>query len=144
MASFPPIADIAGRCDEVDVRTVRRPWLIFGILLACGIIGFTVNADWSAQSWLDLADYAVSIVAIIAVFIYAFDRQVAGATFWRMFRWVFVGVAAAQACVRAVEVAKRHGYSLAGTVGFVVMAAVVLGWIFVLQWVAMTRLANEQ
>jgi hypothetical protein len=113
-------------------------------LLTCGVIGFTVSADWSVQSWLDVADYVVSIVAIVGVFIYALDRQVIGATFWRMFRWIFVGVAAAQACVHAVDVAQRHGYSVAGTVAFVLMVAVVLGWIFVLQWVAMTRLANEQ
>jgi len=108
------------------------------------MIAFSVSADWSTQSWLDLADYAVSVIAIIGVFIYALDRDVAGAAFWRIFRWVLVGVAAAQAFVHAVEVAKRHGYSTGGTVALVLMAAVLLGWIFVLQWVAMTRLAKDQ
>lgn len=126
------------------MTTIRRPWLIFGILLTCGIVAFSVSVDWSAQTWLDLADYAVSVIATLGVFLYAFGREPSGAAFWRVFRWVFVGVASAQATVHAVHVANEHEYSVAGTVAFLLMIAVVIGWIFALQWIAMTRLAKEQ
>jgi hypothetical protein len=125
------------------VRTVRRPWLIFGLLLTCGIVAFSVSVDWSAQSWLDLGAYGVSVVGILGVLIYAVRDAPYGAAFWGAFRWVFVGVVTAQVLVHAIEAAKQHGYSTAGTVVFVLMVFVVMGWIFVLQWIAMTRLAKQ-
>jgi hypothetical protein len=125
------------------MRTIRRSWLLFGILLTCSVIGFTVKVDWSAQSWLDLVGYAVSIVSIGGVLIYALDRVKVGTAFWSAFRWVFAGVATAQLCVHAIEVARRHGYTIAGTIAFVLVVAVGFGWILVLQWIAMTRLADE-
>jgi hypothetical protein len=126
------------------VKTVRRPWLIFAVLLCCGIIGFTVSADWSAQSWLDLAAYAVSVVAILGVLIYALGGVRSRPAFWRAFRWVFIGVVTAQVLVHAIKVAKQHGYSVVGTVIFIAFVAAVMGWIFALQWIAMTRLAKAR
>jgi hypothetical protein len=124
------------------MATVRRPWFVFAILLTCGIVGFAVTARWSAQSWLDLVDLTVSVVATFGVFLYASGREPFGAAFWRLFRWVFVGVASGQACDHAIEVASQHGYSMAGTVAFVLAMAVVIGWIFAFQWIAMTRLSS--
>jgi hypothetical protein len=126
------------------MRTVRRAWLIFGLLLTCGIITFTVSVDWSTQSWLDLAAYAVSVVAIVGVLIYAIGGAPHGAVFWRAFRWVFVGVAAAQVSVHSIAAAKQHGYSAAGTAAFFTVIAIMMGWILALQWVALTRLATEE
>jgi hypothetical protein len=121
---------------------IRLPWLVFGTLLTCAIIAFGARVDWVSQAWLDLADYAVSVIATVGVLLYAFGREPSGAAFWRVFRWVFVGVASAQATVHAVQVAKQHGYSVAGTVAFLLVVAVVMGWIFAFQWIAMTRLAK--
>ena len=115
---------------------MRWPWLIFAILLVCGLVAFSFSADWSAKSWLDLAAYAVSIVRVLGVFIYAFGRALAGAAFWRTFRWLFVGVVVLQALFHAIEVARHHGYSATATVGFIFIAAVLIGWIYILQWVA--------
>jgi hypothetical protein len=126
------------------VRTVRRPWLIFGILLACGIIAFTVSADWSAQSWLDLSAYAVSAVAIVGVLIYACGVVRSRPVFWRAFRWVFIGVVTAQVLAHAIGVAQQHGYSVVRTVIFIAFVAAVVGWILALQWIAMTRLAKPR
>jgi membrane protein DedA with SNARE-associated domain len=112
-------------------------------MLACAIVVFSVTVEWSAQSWLDLAAYVVSIVAVAGVLAYATSRPF-GAAFFGLFRWVFVTVVATQAFVHAMETAKRHGYSMAGTAVFVLVLAVVIGWVFVLQWVALTRLAKEQ
>jgi len=61
-----------------------------------------------------------------------------------MFRWVFISVAAIQALSHAIDVAMRHKYSAAGTVIFVFFAAVLIGWIYFLQWVAMSRLSNTR
>lgn len=138
----PPIADSRKGCDVVTMKSVRRPWLIFGLLLTCGILAFSVSADWSAQSWLDVAAYAVSVVGIVGVLAYATSRAPIGAAFWGAFRWVFVAVVVAQVLGHAIETAKRHGYSVAGTVAFVVVVSIIMGWIFALQWVAMTRLAR--
>jgi hypothetical protein len=126
------------------MKSVRRAWLIFGLLLTCGIFAFSVSADWSAQSWLDVAAYAVSVVGIVGVLAYATSRAPIGAAFWGAFRWVFVAVVVAQVLDHAIETAKRHGYSVAGTVAFVVVVSIIMGWIFALQWVAMTRLARGQ
>jgi hypothetical protein len=128
----------------IVVRAVRRPWLIFGALLTCGIIGFTISADWSAQSWLDVAAYVVSVIAIIGVLIYAFGAAPAGPVFWGAFRWVFAGVAAAQVLVHAMETAEQHGYSVAGTIAFVVVVGTVMGLIFAFQWVVIARLADKR
>jgi hypothetical protein len=125
------------------MKSVRSPWLIFGLLLACSVVAFSVSADWSAQSWLDLAAYVVSVVGIAGVLAYATSRPFAP-VFWGLFRWVFVAVVAAQAFVHTMETAKRHGYSLAGSIIFILVVTVTIGWIFALQWVAMTRLAKEQ
>lgn len=126
------------------MKPVRRPWLIFGILLTCGIVAFTVSADWSAQSLLDRTAYVVSVIGVLAVLIYTFRRQPSGASFWGAFRWVFVGVVAAQVLVHATGTAKQLGYGVAGTVALVAVISVIIGWIFALQWIAMTRLSNEQ
>lgn len=126
------------------MKTVRRSWLIFGLLLTCGILAFSVSADWSTQSWLDVAAYVASLVGIVGVLAYATNQAPVGATFWAAFRWVFVAVVAAQVVVHAIETAEQHGYSVAGTVAFVVVASLIMGWIFALQWVAMTRLARGQ
>jgi hypothetical protein len=126
------------------MKAVRRPWLIFGILLTCGIVAFSVSADWRTQSWLDLAAYMVSVLGIVSVLIYAVGRPRSGGAFWGKFRWVFLGVVTAQVLVHAIETAKQHGYSILGSVVFVVVIGVVMGWIFGLQWIAMTRLAREQ
>ena len=88
--------------------------------------------------------FAVSVVSISGVFLYGFGRAPSGAAFWRAFRWVFIGVVALQALSHAIEVAGRHKYSAAGTVIFVVFATVLIGWIYLLQWIAMSRLSNEQ
>ena len=126
------------------MSTVRRPWLFFGILLICGIIAFSVKADWSVQSWLDLADFDVSVIGTVGVLIYAVGRSTSGGAFWGAFRRVFVSIASAQVLVHSIEAANRHQYSVAGTVVFVVVVAVLVGWIFALQWIAMTRLAQER
>jgi hypothetical protein len=55
---------------------------------------------------------------------------------------VFIGVVALQALSHAIEVATRHKYLAAGTVIFVLFAAVLIGWIYLLQWIAMSRLSN--
>ena len=144
MSAFHPLRTLGTDATLVDVRTVRRPWLIFGILLTCGMIAFSLSADWSAQSWLDLAAYTVSLVAIAGVLIYAFGGVSFAAVFWRAFRWVFVGVVIAQVLIHATEAAQQHGYSLAGTVVFVAVITIIVGWIFALQWIAMTRLAKGQ
>ena len=123
---------------------MRRPWLIFGVLLATAIMAFTVSAEWSAQSWLDLAAYVVSVIAFFGVVIYALGRETHGAGFWRAFRWVFIAVVAGQVLVHAVGTAKQHGYSAGGTIVFVAVISTIMGLIFALQWIAMTRLANEQ
>ncbi len=103
-----------------------------------------LSADWSAKSWLTFAAYAVSMVSILGVFIYAFGRALAGAAFWRTFRWLFVGMVTLQALFHAIEVARHHGYSATATVGFIFIAAVLIGWIYILQWVAIIRLAEER
>jgi hypothetical protein len=123
---------------------MRWPWFIFAGLLVCGVVAFSVSADWPSQTWLDLAAFAVSIVSILGVFHYSFGRTPFGAAFWRAFRWVFISVVALQALAHAIDVATRHKYSAAGTVIFVFFAAVLIGWIYVLQWVAMTRLSNTR
>src|SRR3954466_11833919 len=99
VSAFHPLQTLRTDATLARMRTVRRAWLIFGLLLTCGIITFTVSVDWSTQSWLDLAAYAVSVVAIVGVLIYAIGGAPHGAVFWRAFRWVFVGVAAAQVSV---------------------------------------------
>lgn len=142
--SFPPIAATRKGCDVAIMKAVRRPWLIFGLLLTCGIVAFSVSADWSAQSWLDVAALVVSVVGVLGVLTYATSRAPVRAAFWGAFRWIFIVIVAAQVFVHAIETAKRHGYSEAGTVAFVVVAALIMGWIFALQWVAMTRLARER
>jgi hypothetical protein len=143
-ARLSPIADITNRCEVGHVRTVRRSWLFFGILLACGIIAFTVSVDWATQSWLDLAAYAVSVIAILGVLIYAFGGVRSRPVFWRAFRWVFIGVVTAQVLAHAIRVAQQHGYSVVGTIIFIAFVAAVVGWIFALQWIAMTRLAKTR
>jgi hypothetical protein len=126
------------------MKAVRRPWLIFGLLLTCGIVAFTVSADWSAQSWLDVAAYVVSLVGIVGVLAYATSRTPIGAAFWGAFRWIFVAIVTAQIWVHAIETANRHGYAAIGTVVFVAVVGLIMGWIFALQWVAMTRLAKAR
>lgn len=121
---------------------MRVPWLVFAILLVCGVIAFSISADWSGETWLDLAAYAVSVIGIVGVLIYASGRTLSGAAFWRLFRWVFVAVVATHGVIHALQVAKLHNYSVGGTVGFVLLAAVAVGWIYLLQWTAMTRLAK--
>lgn len=129
---------------DAKLATVRWPWLIFGILLACGITAFTVSADWSAQSWLDVAAYAVSLIGIVAVLLYASGRALsAAAPFWRVFRWLFILVVTFQSIAHAIQIANDHGYSIAGKIGFVLAVAFIIGWMFVLQWIAMGRLARE-
>ena len=61
MSAFHPLQPFA---TDAKSGAMRWPWLIFGILLACGFTAFTINADWSAQSWLDLAAYAVSLKSV--------------------------------------------------------------------------------
>ena len=56
----------------------------------------------------------------------------------------FIAVVVPQGLVHAIEVAKQHGYSAPGSIAFILVAAVLGGWIYVLQWIAMTRLAKEQ
>jgi hypothetical membrane protein len=141
MASLDPLRTSA---PDATLGIVRWPWLIFGSLLVCGMVGFSVSADWSSQSWLDLAAIGVSVVSISGVFLYGLGRAPSGAAFWGAFRWVFIGVVALQALSHAIEVAGRHKYSAAGTVIFVLFAAVLIGWIYLLQWIAMSRLSNEQ
>ena len=123
---------------------MRWPWLIFAVLLVCGIVAFSFSADWSSQSWLDLAAYAVSLPSILGVCLYAFGHAHSGAVFWRAFRWLFIGVVTVQTLFHAIEVAGQHKYSATGTLGFVSMVAIVIGWIYVLQWIAITRLAKAQ
>lgn len=126
------------------VKAVRRHWLFFGILLTGGIFAFTVSADWSAQSPLDLAVYVVSVIGTLGVLIYAFGGRPISSVFWSGFRWVFLALIILQVFVHAIRVANGHGYSLAGTVAFVLVVALAVGWIYALQWLAMTRLAKEQ
>lgn len=125
------------------MKAVRGPWLIFGVLLICGIVAFSVSADWSAQSWLDVVAYVVSVVGIVGVLAYATSRTPVGAAFWGVFRWVFVAIVATQVLVHAIGTAKQHDYTVAGTVAFVVVATLLMGWIFALQWIAMSRLARQ-
>jgi hypothetical protein len=129
---------------DAKLATVRWPWLIFGVFLACGSTAFTLSTDWSAQTWLDVAAYAVSLIGIVGVFLYAFDRVLSGAApFWRAFRWLFILVVTLQSIAHAIRVANEDGYSAAGTIGLVFAVALIVGWIFVLQWIAMGRLATE-
>jgi hypothetical protein len=53
-------------------------------------------------------------------------------------------VATAQLLVHAIKVGKQHGYSVAGSITFSAFVAAVMGWIFALQWLAMTRLAKPR
>jgi hypothetical protein len=122
---------------------MRWPWLIFGTLLACGIVAFSLGADWSSESWLDLAAYPVSVIGILSTLLYGSGRALSGAAFWRMFRWLFIGVVALQGFFHALQVARHRDYSAAATVGFIFIAAVFIGWVYALQWIAMTRLAQE-
>ena len=144
MSAFHPLRSLGTDATLVTMKRVRWPWSIFALLLACGIAAFSVSVDWSAQSWLDIAAYAVSLVGILGVFLYASGRPPSGAAFWRAFRWLFIGVVALQGLVHAIEVAKAYGYSVAGTIAWIITVAVVVGWIYALQWIAMTRLAKEQ
>jgi len=123
---------------------MRWPWLIFASLLVCGIVAFSVTADWLSQSWLDLAAFGVSAVSIFGVFLYGFGHAPPAAAFWRAFRWVFIGVVALQALSHAIEVAERRNYSAVGTAIFVLVVSALIGWIYVLQWIAMSRLSKEQ
>lgn len=124
------------------MKAVRWPWLIFAMLLAGGIIADSVTEQWSTESSLDLATYAVSSVSIVGVFLYAFRRSYLAA-FWRAFRWLFAGVIALELLDHTIEVTKKGPYSDAGTVATFASLVVFIGWIYVLQWIAMSRLAKE-
>lgn len=129
--------------DNKAVSPVRLPWVVFGLVLAAGLVGFALSVDWSAQSWLDIAAVFVSVAGIAAVFLYASGRNGGGGRFWRLFRWVFTGVVTLQSFVHATAVAKNRGFTTAGTIAFVVAMAVLIGWIYALQWLAMSRLADR-
>jgi len=126
------------------VKSIKWPWLIFGLLLTYGIAAFSLRVTWSEQSWLDLAAYAVSLVGLIGVFLYALYRGPTGAAFWRGFRWLFLGVVALHGLMHAMTTANQRGYSGFNKAGFVLLIALVIGWIYTLQWIAMSRLAEEQ
>jgi len=115
--------------------------LIFGLLLAFGLVLFALSSDWPRQSPLDVIDFAVSIGAITGVLLYSLGVQAPLAGFWRWFRWFFLVIAVSQAAIRAIEVAHRGGYSNGGSVSFVASMGLIIGPIVYFQWIAMTRLA---
>ena len=125
------------------VRSVRWPWLAFAVLLAGGIIADSLSERWSALSWLDLATYTVTSVGIIGVSLYALRRPFF-VSFWRAFRWFFAGVITLEIFDHTIEMAKQSGYSEAGTITLFFEVAAFIGWIYVLQWIAMNRIARDQ
>ena len=148
-AAFHPIADIGLHVPFRWIMTdntagpVRWTWLIFAVLLGAGLASFSLSVDWFAQSWLDVAAFAVSAVSLLGVLLYAYRREPVVAAFWRWFRWIFIAVVTLQSVMHALEVAKRRGFTTAGATAFVVMVAIAIGWIYVVQWIAMTRLARR-
>jgi hypothetical protein len=127
-----------------SAKTLRWPWLIFAVLLASGIVADSLSVHWSAESWLDMATFVVSMIGIVGVFFYATGREYFGSSFWRLFRWIFAGVVTLEVWDHAAQVATQQSYSQGGTVAFIFAVAVIVGWIYVLQWIAMTRLGREQ
>jgi hypothetical protein len=116
--------------------------MTFGVLLVAGITSFSFRADWSSQSWLDMMAYIVCVISVLGVLLYASQREPTRAAFWRAFRWLFLVVVTSHALVHALEVAKRRGFTGLGTIAFIVFAAVATGWIYVAQWIALTRLGR--
>lgn len=128
---------------ENAARPVRWGWLIFAVLLAAGLMSFSLSVNWSDQTWLDLTALIVSVISVTGVFLFASQRQPVGAAFWRMFRWLFIGVVTWQAVLHALEVAHRRGFTSVGAIAFIAVVAVILSWIYAAQWIAMTRLARQ-
>jgi hypothetical protein len=126
-----------------STHPIRWVWLIFAVLLVAGLTSFSLSVDWASQSWLDVAAFVVSIISVVGLFLYASGRHPVLAAFWRAFRWVFIGVVTLQGLAHALEVAKRREFTSTGAIAFIVMATVIIGWIYVAQWIAMTRLARE-
>lgn len=121
---------------------VRWPWLVFGLFLAASVTASSLSFSW-AGGWLDRAAGPTCAISVIGVFLYAFNGARHVSMFWRVFRWIFAGVAVAQTVSRALEVASARGLSPIGTLLLLAAVIVAVGWIFVLQWIAMTRLAKS-
>jgi hypothetical protein len=126
-------------------RKIRWWWALFGVLLVIGFVCFLWTADWQTETWLDLAAIVVSPIATIGVLLYAFSVAKRAPVFWRWFRWLFAGVATAQALNHAWWVAGAHGYySGINAILFLLGVALLLGPIILLQWIAMSRLAHTE
>ena len=123
-------------------RTIRWGWALFGALLIISIASFSWTADWPALGVLDVVAVFASLVAAAGVLVYAFSAAIVAPTFWSWFRWLFAAVVTAQGFVHAWQAAHAQGYSASGAVLFVFGVALVIGPIFLFQWIAMSRLSH--
>ena len=131
------------RMSNSTSASFRLLWAIFTAGLVASLAVFGFRADWASQSWLDVSAFIVSVISAFGVLLYV-TRRAHLPAFWGIFRWLFSGVVIAQIVVHGLYGAGQRGFTGLGSVAFIVALSIAFGWVYFIQWVAMSRLSRRR